>query len=230
MMFKWLEKRLGEKLEKRRKEQEEKARKEHPEWFEVSFCLQDVEFMDYGLPFYLTACGNELSLYEADEKSFHEEVNTIFREITEELTEGYSVMQWLHWSGTNPMPAIKKYKAGEGALFAERFIVKCTESGADATLLDMQMAKENAWEFIEQECFGYKGSLRLPLDAEDAIEYIEEVPCDLYIMIDLMHGALMVKTRKAEDLKTVEACMRNVCGKYEKKIYDYIGHLTQKST
>ena len=39
------------------------------------------------------------------------------------------------------------------------------------------------------------------------------------------HSAMMVKTRKAEDLKTVESCMRRVCEKYEKEIHDYIGHL-----
>jgi hypothetical protein len=36
---------------------------------------------------------------------------------------------------------------------------------------------------------------------------------------------MMVKTRKAEDLKTVENCMRSVCEKYEKEIHDYIGYL-----
>ena len=222
-MFQWLEKRLKERLEKRRKEQEEKSRKEHPEWFEVSFCLQDVEFMDYGLPFNLTACGNELSLYEADEKSFHEEVNLIFREITEELTEGFCVLQWLHWSSAKPMPAIIKYRAGERAFFDEHIIIKCTESGADDVLLELQMAEEHAWEFIEQECYCYRDKIKSLATVEAATEYIEEVPCDLYIIMDLMHGALMVKTRKEEDLKIVENCMRRVCAKYEKKIYDYIG-------
>ncbi len=220
---------MGESLERRYKEKEKKARKKHPEWFEVSFCLQDVEFMDYALPFNLTACGNELSLHEATEKSFHKEVCAIFREITEELTQGYYVLQWLPWSNAEPMPAIKKYRAGEGAIFGERFIVKCSENGVDEVLLEMQMGEENAWDFIEQECYCYKEALPAFDIVGDVTEYIEEVPCDLYIMIDLMHGAMMVKTRKAEDLKKVENCMRRFCAKYEKKIYDYIGHLTQKA-
>ena len=219
-----------EKRKKRREERRERKerRREIIEWnmkysHYVSFCLQDDEFMGYYLPMNLSSCGNELSLYEATEKSFHEEVLTVFREITKELTQGYSVMQWLRWSNVEPMPAIKKYKAGEGAIFDERYIVKCTENGADTVLLEMQMGKENAWDFIEQECYCYKVALPTFDVVEDATEYIEEVPCDRYIMLDLMHAAMMVKTRNAEDLKIVEACMRRVCAKYEKEIHDYIG-------
>ena len=223
-MFKCLEKKLGEYLQKRRKEKEEKARKEHPEWFEVSFCLQDVEFMDYDIPFNLTACGNELSLYERDEKTFHGEVGVIFREIVEELTKDYSVMQWLFWSSVEPMPAIKKEQAGEGAVADEHFILKCTEQNVDAVLMELQMGEGNEWQFTEQECYCYEQGLPQFETLADAREYLEEVPCALYIMIDQGHGALMVKTRKETDLKAVENCMRKVCEKYKKEIHDYIGH------
>ena len=225
MFEQWREKRQRKREERR---QRKERRREIIEWnmkysHYVSFCLQDEEFMGYYLPMNLDACGNELSLYEATEKSFHEEVITVFREITEELTAEYHVLQWLRWSNVEPMPAMKKYKAGEGAIFNERFLVKCTENGADAILLDMQMGNENAWDFIEQECYCYKEPLPAFDAVENATEYIEEVPCDLYIMLDLMHAAMMVKTREAEDLKTVETCMRRVCEKYEKEIHDYIG-------
>lgn len=224
-MFEKLKKRMRERMEEHWKAKEAEAREKYPDRFRVSFCLQDVEFMDYAIPFNLTTCGNELSLYEADEKSFNEEVCTIFREITEELTQGYHVLQWLYWSGSKPMPAIKKYKAGEEALFDERFIMKCSENGTDDVLMELQMGKGNEWNFIEQECYCY---LEMPKPFEtiaDAGDYIHEVPCDLYIMLDLMHAAMMVKTRREEDLKTVETCMRKVCAKYEKEIHDYIGHL-----
>lgn len=232
MFEKWKEKR--QKKREERKERKERQR-EVREWDSlhshyVSFCLQDVEFMGYYLPMNLSVCENELSLYEATEKSFHEEVCMIFREITEGLTQRYHVLQWLRWSNVEPMPAIKKYKAGEGAIFDERFIVKCSENGADTTLLEMQMGEENRWDFIEQECYCYRDRIKPFTAVEDATEYIEEVPCDLYIMLDLMHAAMMVKTRKAEDLKTVEECMRRVCAKYGKEIHDYIGTWTQKST
>ena len=230
-MFGKVQKRMREKLEERRKAKEAIYREEHPEWYEVSFCLQDVEFMGYYLPMNLSACGNELSLYEADEKSFNEEVCMIFREIAEELTEGYHVLQWIRWSSVQPMPAIKKYKAGEGAIFDEHFIVKCTENGTDPLLMELQMGEGNEWQFTEQECYCYLEKLLDFAAVEDATEYIEKVPCDLYIMLDLEHAAMMVKTRKTEDLKIVEICMRKICEKYEKKIYDYIGHdWTQKST
>ena len=70
------------KRDARRKRKEDQ--REIKEWLwqhyhYVSFCLQDVEFMDYYLPMNLSACGNELSLYEATEKSFHEEVCAVFR-------------------------------------------------------------------------------------------------------------------------------------------------------
>lgn len=227
MMFaQWKQKRQKKKEErKQRKELQREIREWDAQHYHyVSFCLQDVEFMDYDIPFHLTACGNELSLYEATEKSFHEEVCTVFREITEELTAGYHVLQWVRWFGQEPMPAIKKYRAGEGALFAERYIVKCTENGADQDLLELQLGEGNEWTFIEQECYCYQEGLPAFGMVEDATEYAEEVPCDLYIMLDLEHAAMMVKTRKAEDLKTVETCMRRVCAKYEKEIHDYIGH------
>ena len=216
------------KREARRKRKEDQ--REIREWLRqhyhyVSFCLQDVEFMDYAIPFNLTVCGNELSLYEATGKSFHEEVCIVFREITEELTEGFRVLQWVRWSWMEFLPAKKKYQAGEGALFAERYILKCTENSADKDLLELQLAKGNEWTFIEQECYCYRDALPSFIAVEDAMEYVEEVPCDLYIMLDLEHAAMMVKTRKEEDLKIVEECMRRVCAKYEKEIHDYIGHL-----
>ena len=225
-MFEQWKERRQKKREERRERKE--RRREIIEWnmkhsHYVSFCLQDDEFMGYYLPMNLSTCGNELSLYEATEKSFHEEVITVFREITEELTQEYHVLQWLRWSNVEPMPAIKKYKAGEGAIFDKDYIIKSTENGADKILLDMQMGKENVWDFIEQECYCYKEVLPTFDAVEDATEYIEEVPCDLYIMLDLMHAAMMVKTRNAEDLKIVETCMRRVCAKYEKEIHDYIG-------
>ena len=227
MFEQWKEKRQKKREERR---QRKELQKEIREWdaqhyHYVSFCLQDVEFMGYYLPMNLSTCGNELSLYEATEKSFHEEVMIVFREIAEELTKGYYVLQWVRWSNVQPMPAIKKYKAGEGAVFDEHFIVKCTENGSDPVLMEMQMGEGNEWDFIEQECYCYNEKLSVIDTVEDATEYMEEVPCDLYIMIDLMHAAMMVKTRKAEDLKTVESCMRRVCEKYEKEIHDYIGHL-----
>ena len=227
MFAQWKEKRQKKREErKQRKERQREVREWNMKHYHyVSFCLQDVEFMGYYLPMNLSACGNELSLYESTEKSFHDEVIAVFREITEELTIQYHVLQWLRWSNVEPMPAIKKYKAGEGAIYDKDYIVKCTENGVDKTLLEMQMGEESRWEFIEQECYCYKSILPVFDAVEDATEYIEEVPCDLYIMLDLMHAAMMVKTRKAEDLKTVETCMRRVCEKYEKEIHDYIGHL-----
>lgn len=225
MFEQWREKRQRKKEE--RKMQKEERQKEWEEKLlnsrRVSFCLQDVEFMDYALPFHLTACGNELSLYETDEKSYNNEVIEIFREITEELTQGYAVVHWLRWSDPTPLPAVKKYHAGEGAVFDDRFIVKCSENSADEHMLELQMRNENHWNFIEQECYCYRKTPKPFQMIADAVEYTEKVPCDLYIMIDLMHGALMVKTRRAEDLKKAEECMRCVCAKYEKFVYDYIG-------
>ena len=219
-----------EKRQKKREERRQRKAERQKEWEEkllnsrrVSFCLQDVEFMDYALPFHLTACGNELSLYETDEKSYNDEVIGIFREIAEEVAQGYAVMHWLRWSDPTPLPAIKKYQAGEGAVFDDHFIVKCSENGLDAYMMDLQMRKENHWNFIEQECYGFREMQNPFQTIADAAEYIEKVPCDLYIMIDLMHGALMVKTRKKEDLEKVEECMRRICDKHEKFVYDYIG-------
>lgn len=182
--------------------------------------------MDYGIPFNLTTCGNELSLYEATEKTFHEEVSVIFREIAEELTQDYAVMQWLFWSSVEPMPVVKKEQAGEGIIADEHFLMKCTKQSADAMLMELQLAEGNEWQFTEQECYCYEHGLPQFETLADAREYLEEVPCALYVMIDQGHGAMMVKTRKAEDLKTVEGCMRRVCAKYEKEIHDYIGHWT----
>ena len=227
MFAQWKEKRQKKQEERRtRKELQREIREWNAKHYHtVSFCLQDVEFMGYYLPMNLSICENELSLYEATEKSFHEEVIAVFREITEELTEKYHVLQWLRWSNVEPMSAIKKYKAGEKAIFDKDYIVKCTENGVDKTLLDMQMGKGNEWDFIEQEFYCYKDRLPVFDAVGDVTEYIENFHCDLYIMLDLMHAAMMVKTRKAEDLKTVENCMRRVCEKYEKEIHDYIGHL-----
>jgi len=232
MFAQWKEawKRKREERKKRKADWKEIKEWDMKHYHYVSFCLQDVEFMDYDIPFNLTACGNELSLYESTEKSFHEEVCTVFREIAEELTQGYHVLQWVRWFGQESMTAKKKYMAGKGALFTGRYIMKCTENGADADLLELQLGKGNEWTFIEQECFCYKEGLPIFTAVEDGTDYIEEVPCDLYIMLDLEHSAMMVKTREAEDLKTVENCMRNICAKYEKEIHDYIGYLTQKST
>lgn len=232
MFEQWKQKRQKKREErKQRKERQREIREWNAQHYHyVSFCLQDVEFMDYAIPFHLTACGNELSLYEATEKSFHEEVCTVFQEIAEELTQGYHVLQWVRWFGQEPMPAIKKYRAGEGALFAERYIVKCTENGADQDLLELQLAKGNEWTFIEQECYCYREKLSSFAAVEDVMEYIEEMFCDLYIMLDLEHAAMMVKTKDAEDLKKVEECMRRVCAKHEKEVHDYIGTWTQKST
>ena len=189
----------------------------------VSFCLQDVEFMGYYLPMNLDICENTLSLYEATEKSYNDDVIRIFREIAEELTDGYAVLQWLHGSGVDSV-------SDEGVLKEERYVVKCSENGVDDDMMDWQMGKENHWNFIEQECFCYREMPKSFRRVEDATEYIEQMPCDLYIMLDLMHAAMMVKTRKAEDLKKVETCMRRICEKHEIEIHDYIGHLTQKST
>ena len=222
---------MFENWKQKRKERREAKEKVCQERDEVSFCLQDVEFMDYYLPMNLSACGNELSLYERGEKDFHEEVCVIFREIAEELTEGYHVLQWIRWSSIHPMPAIKKYKAGGESVFDEHYIVKCTENGADPVLMEMQMGQGNEWQFTEQECYCYRTSLPTFDNVEDATDYTEEMFCDLYIMIDLEHAAMMVKAKYAEDMKKVEACMRRVCGKYEKGIHDYIGYdWTQKST
>ena len=218
--------RIKEKREERKKEKAERQKK----WEEklmnsrrVSFCLQDVEFMDYYIPDNLIACENTLSLYETDEKSYNDEVMQIFREITEELSRGYTVIHWLRWSDPTPLPAIKKYQAGEGAVYDDRFIVKCGENGVDDEIMNLQMGEENHWNFIEQECYCYSGRMPVFGVVEEATAYIEEIPCDLYIMIDLMHGALMVKTRKKEDLEKVEECMRRICDKHEKFVYDYIG-------
>lgn len=228
-MFEWIREKREER-QRRKAERQKEWEEKLLNWKRVSFCLQDVEFMDYCLPFHLIACGNELSLYETDEKSYNEEVMQIFREITEELTQGYATMQWLRWSDPTPLPAIKKYHAGEGAIFDERFIVKCGENGVDDEMMNLQMGKDNHWDFIEQECYCYQKMWNPFQTIADAATYIEEVPCDLYIMIDLMHGAIMVKTRKEAELKKVEECMRRVCAKYEKFVYDYIGTWTQKST
>ena len=221
---------MFERYKEKREERKQRKAERQKEWEEkllnsrrVSFCLQDVEFMDYALPFHLTACGNELSLYETDEKSYNDEVMQIFREITEELTQGYAAMQWLRWFDPTPLPAIKKYRAGEGAIFDDHFIAKCSENGVDDDMMNLQMGEGNHWNFIEQECYCYQKMPQPFQTIADAAEYIEEGPCDLYIMLDLMHGALMVKTRKTEELKRVEECMRRICDKYEKFVYDYIG-------
>ena len=227
MFAQWKEKRQKNREERK---QRKECQREVQEWnmkhyHYVSFCLQDEEFMGYYLPESLCDCENTLSLYEATEKSFHEEVCTVFREITEELTKGYSVMQWLPLSMLNSLNVNKTYWVGEEAQFGGDYVLKCTENGADQDFLELQLGKENEWAFIEQECFCYRENLPVFDAVENAAEYIEEVPCDLYIMLDLIHAAMMVKTRKAEDLKFVESCMRKVCEKYEKEIHDYIGHL-----
>ena len=227
MFAHWKEKRQKKREErKQRKERQREVREWNMKHYHcVSFCLQDEEFMGYYLPESLCDCENTLSLYEATEKSFHEEVCTVFREITEELTEGYCVMQWLHCSRMESLLSNKTYHVGEEALFEGNYILKCTENGADQDFLELQLGKGNEWAFIEQECFCYREKLTNFDEVKDGTEYIEEVPCDLYIMLDLLHSAMMVKTRKTEDLKTVEICMRSVCEKYEKEIHDYIGHL-----
>lgn len=225
MFEQWKQKQQKKKEERRqRKERQKEVREWDAKYCHyASFCLRDVEFMDYFIPDNLIACENTMSLYEATEKSFHEEVCVVFREIAEELTQGYHVLQWVRWSWMEVLPAKKKYQAGEGALFAERYIMKCTENGADADLLELQLGKGNEWTFIEQECYCYKEMVPVFDAVEDGTEYIEEKQCDLYIMLDLEHSSMMVKTRRAEDLKIVETCMRRVCAKYEKEIHDFIG-------